>query len=212
MEGARANWALSIYLICVIILTSLFGIRQAVALTKPQICLLEEMNVRTMYKLSEIKELMKLVDSTSIQHLEIENENGKISIRKPDVPAASVPHASAAAVQQHSYIAAQPAPAAPQAVPAQAAQPEVKAELAANENLHRIVSPMVGTFYAAPSPEAPDFVKAGDTVKEKSVVCIIEAMKLMNEIEAEVNGQIVEVLAENGQLVEYGQPLFLVKR
>lgn len=161
-----------------------------------------------MYKISEIKELMKLVDSTSIQHLEIENEHGKISIRKPDAPA-SVPYAAATAVQQPAYIAAPPA-AAQQ--PAPAAQPEVKAEQASNENLHRIVSPMVGTFYAAPSPGAPDFVKAGDSVKEKTVVCIVEAMKLMNEIEAEVSGQIVEILAENGQLVEYGQPLFLVKR
>ena len=80
-----------------------------------------------------------------------------------------------------------------------------------SDDLHRIVSPMVGTFYSAPSPDAAPFVKAGDSVKEKTVVCIVEAMKLMNEIEAEVKGEIVEVLVENGQLVEYGQPLFLVK-
>jgi acetyl-CoA carboxylase biotin carboxyl carrier protein len=166
------------------------------------------MNVQVMYKLSEIKELMKLVDSTSIQHLEIENENGKISIRKPD--AASVSYVSAAVPLQQTYAAAPQAPA--QGVPAQAAPFEPKTEAAAIDDLHRIVSPMVGTFYAAPSPGTPDFVKPGDAVKEKTVVCIVEAMKLMNEIEAEVNGQIVEVLAENGQLVEYGQPLFLVKR
>jgi len=164
-----------------------------------------------MFKLSEIKELMKLVDSTSIQHLEIENEHGKISIRKPDAPAAMIaPTATVSA--QPAYIPA--APAAPQAAPAPAAAPAAPTAPAAEpaDNLHRIVSPMVGTFYAAPSPGAPAFAKVGDVVNEKTVVCIVEAMKLMNEIEAEVSGQIVEVLVENGQLVEYGQPLFLVKR
>ena len=79
------------------------------------------------------------------------------------------------------------------------------------ENLHKIVSPMVGTFYRAPSPTATPFINVGDHVHEKSAVCIIEAMKLMNEIEAEVKGEIVQILVENGQLVEYGQPLFLVR-
>jgi acetyl-CoA carboxylase biotin carboxyl carrier protein len=70
---------------------------------------------------------------------------------------------------------------------------------------------MVGTFYRAPAPDADPYVKEGDTIQKDTVVCIVEAMKLMNEIEAEVNGTIVKVLVENGQLVEYGQPLFLVK-
>ena len=78
-------------------------------------------------------------------------------------------------------------------------------------NLHKITSPMVGTFYASPTPEADVYVKAGSVVTKDSIVCIVEAMKLFNEIEAEVNGEIVEILAKNGQLVEYGQPLFLVK-
>jgi len=162
-----------------------------------------------MYKLSEIKELIRLVDSTSIQHLEIENENGKISIKKPEPQMAQVAALPTAAVSAQHVFAPAPAPAAPQAA-APAAPAAEPADRAAD--LHPIVSPMVGTFYAAPAPDAPPFVKAGDAVKEKTVVCIVEAMKLMNEIEAEVNGQIVEVLAENGQLVEYGQPLFLVKR
>ncbi|TLS52996.1 acetyl-CoA carboxylase biotin carboxyl carrier protein [Paenibacillus antri] len=161
-----------------------------------------------MYKLNEIKELIRLVDSTSIQHLEIENENGKISIKKPEAPAVHVTsHPTAAVSAQHAFVPAAPAPAAPQAPAAPAPAQEER-----NADLHPIVSPMVGTFYAAPSPDAQPFVKAGDAVKEKTIVCIVEAMKLMNEIEAEVSGQIVEVLAENGQLVEYGQPLFLVKR
>ena len=79
-------------------------------------------------------------------------------------------------------------------------------------SLHKIVSPMVGTFYRAPAPDTDPYVQVGDRVQENTVVCIVEAMKLMNEIEAEVTGEIVEVLAENGQLVEYGQPLFLVKK
>ena len=162
-----------------------------------------------MYKLNEIKELIRLVDSTSIQHLEIENENGKISIKKPDAPAVLAAAQPTATVSAQQVAPAAPAPAAaPQPSPAPAPAPAAETR----SDLHPIVSPMVGTFYAAPSPDAPAFVKAGDAVKEKSIVCIVEAMKLMNEIEAEVSGQIVEVLAENGQLVEYGQPLFLVKR
>ncbi|MDP4156974.1 MAG: acetyl-CoA carboxylase biotin carboxyl carrier protein, partial [Bacillota bacterium] len=78
-------------------------------------------------------------------------------------------------------------------------------------DLHKITSPMVGTFYASPSPDADAYVKVGSKVSKDSIVCIVEAMKLFNEIEAEVNGEIVEVLAKDGQLVEYGQPLFLVK-
>ncbi len=164
-----------------------------------------------MYKLNEIKELIRLVDSTSIQHLEIENENGKISIRKPDAPAIHVAAPQTAAVSAQQLLApAAPAQAAPQPSAPPASAPAAAEER--NADLHPIVSPMVGTFYAAPSPDAPPFVKAGDAVKEKTIVCIVEAMKLMNEIEAEVSGQIVEVLAQNGQLVEYGQPLFLVKR
>ena len=89
--------------------------------------------------------------------------------------------------------------------------PTASEEKEDDTDLHRIVSPMVGTFYQAPSPDSEPYVKVGDRVDEKSVVCIVEAMKLMNEIEAEVKGEIVEVLVENGQLVEYGQPLFLVK-
>ncbi|MFB5675466.1 acetyl-CoA carboxylase biotin carboxyl carrier protein [Paenibacillus terreus] len=161
-----------------------------------------------MFKLSEIKELIKLVDETSVQELEIENEGARLMIRKPgksEVVTVQAPTAApvyAAASQAIvSSPAAQPQPAA--AAVDQAAEPA--------SNLHKIVSPMVGTFYRASSPDAAPFVSAGDRVGEKTTVCIIEAMKLMNEIEAEVKGEIVEVLAENGQLVEYGQPLFLVK-
>lgn len=163
-----------------------------------------------MFKLSEIKELVKLIDQTSVQELEIENEGARLHIRKPgktevvNVQAAPITHTySAVPVAEQQAPAPQPA--------AQPAALEAAAPKAPAVDLHQIVSPMVGTFYSAPSPEAAPFVKVGDRVTEKSVVCILEAMKLMNELEAEVKGEIVEVLVANGQLVEYGQPLFLVK-
>lgn len=159
-----------------------------------------------MFKLSEIKELIKLVDQTSLQELEIENEGSRLLIRKPNHTEQVVVTAAPVA---HAYAPA-PAPSAP--APAAAANiPAAEKPAAADSGLHTIVSPMVGTFYEAPSPGAAPFVSKGSSVKEKTIVCILEAMKLMNEIEAEVKGEIVEVLVENGQLVEYGQPLFLVK-
>ncbi|GAB2692958.1 acetyl-CoA carboxylase biotin carboxyl carrier protein [Paenibacillus thermoaerophilus] len=163
-----------------------------------------------MFKISEIKELVKLLDQTSVQELEIEHEGSRLTIRKPSKsePVVIPVQQAAPVYQQAPAVVQAPAPSAPAAQPVAEASAPAKA---AADNLHRIVSPMVGTFYRAPSPGAPAFVSVGDRVNEKTVVCIIEAMKLMNEIEAEVKGEIVEVLVENGQLVEYGQPLFLVK-
>lgn len=166
-----------------------------------------------MFKLSEIKELIKLLDQTSSVHeLEIESEGMKLAIRKPDRP-----EADGTAVQATPYaypFAPVPQPQSPQqfAPPVASEVPAPQQQASSAEGaLHKIVSPMVGTFYSAASPETPSFVNVGDRVNEKSTVCIIEAMKLMNELEAEVKGEIVSVLAENGQLVEYGQPLFLVR-
>ncbi|RAV00974.1 acetyl-CoA carboxylase biotin carboxyl carrier protein [Paenibacillus sp. YN15] len=160
-----------------------------------------------MFKLSEIKELIRLVDQSNLQELEIQNEGYKLYLKKPGVTE------SLLVTHTPAYQAA-PAPAAVSAEavrsePAQEKESQAKQE--EEGQLHRIVSPMVGTYYYAPTPDAPPFVKAGDRVTEKTVVCIVEAMKLMNEIEAEVKGEIVQVLVENGQLVEYGQPLFLVR-
>jgi acetyl-CoA carboxylase biotin carboxyl carrier protein len=155
-----------------------------------------------MFKLSEIKELIKLVDQTSIHELEIENEGVKLAIRKPGrTEVVNLQHAPIA----HTYL-----PTAPMA-PVTAVQADQGPAAADTSHLHRITSPMVGTFYSSPSPDAAPFVNVGDRVSDKSVVCILEAMKLMNPLEAEVKGEIVEILAENGQLVEFGQPLFLVK-
>lgn len=167
-----------------------------------------------MLKVQEIRELIKLVDQSSIDEFVYENEGSKIQMKKNAA-------ATVASVQPVIQTAAPVAPAI-QSVPVQEVTPavavkEVTQETAKPEagadvsNLHKITSPMVGTFYASPTPDSDIYVKTGSKVSKDSIVCIVEAMKLFNEIEAEVNGEIVEVLVKNGQLVEYGQPLFLVK-
>jgi acetyl-CoA carboxylase biotin carboxyl carrier protein len=92
-----------------------------------------------------------------------------------------------------------------------ATKPEMKIDESKSENLHEVKSPMVGTFYSSPSPDADPYVKVGTEVKQGSVICIIEAMKLMNEIESEVKGKVVKILAQNAQAVEYNQTLFLIE-
>ncbi|MCM3762750.1 acetyl-CoA carboxylase biotin carboxyl carrier protein [Alkalihalobacillus oceani] len=166
-----------------------------------------------MLKVQEIKELIRALDQSDLDELKFEQDGTKLVLKKQQ----AVP------VQVHAPAAA-PAPAAVSQPPVKQVESEVSAtpapttekaavsESKANDDkLHTITSPMVGTFYAAPSPDADPYVATGDQVKEESVVCIVEAMKLMNEIEAEVNGKIVDILAENGELVEYGQPLFVVE-
>ncbi|MBN6186018.1 acetyl-CoA carboxylase biotin carboxyl carrier protein [Aneurinibacillus sp. BA2021] len=170
-----------------------------------------------MLKIHEIREIIKLVDQSGITEFKIEEDGTKVSIKKgnvvnvsqPVVEMVQVPQA-APAVQQAAPAPAPKAEAAPQAAPAPKAEPAA-AEAVDEAGLHKITSPMVGTFYKAGEPGAAPFVQAGDKIKSDTVVCIVEAMKLFNEIEAEVTGEIVKVLAEDGQLVEYGQPLFLVK-
>lgn len=161
-----------------------------------------------MFKIQEIREIIKLVDSSSIDEFVYEVEGAKVKLKKNGVvvteAVAPKKEVAAPVVQQ----------AAPVAAPVKAEEPPVAAPAAPTNNdpsLHKIVSPMVGTFYAAPNPESPAYVSVGDKVGDESIVCIVEAMKLFNEIEAEVKGEIVEVLVKDGELVEYGQPLFLVK-
>jgi acetyl-CoA carboxylase biotin carboxyl carrier protein len=165
-----------------------------------------------MFKLSEIKELIKLIDQSTLQELEIENEGSRLLIRKPNKTESVI--VSAAPVQ-HAYSPAIPAAVhAPQInnpAPEAISDAQNAKQKQADPILHTIVSPMVGTFYQSSSPGTPPFINVGSKVSEKTVVCIIEAMKLMNEIEAEIKGEIVDILVQNGQLVEYGQPLFLVK-
>ncbi|SFU89924.1 acetyl-CoA carboxylase biotin carboxyl carrier protein [Alicyclobacillus macrosporangiidus] len=168
-----------------------------------------------MLKIGEIRELIRLLDDTSLAEIRIETEDMKLLLKKPDIPAVA-PQAAVPAMPAASPQPAVPAPAEPAAAPTAAPSAPAAApapELAEDEaNIHIIKSPMVGTFYRAPAPDAPPYVEVGTKVTEKTVVCIVEAMKLMNEIEAEVSGEVVAVLAENGQLVEYGQPLFKIKR
>jgi acetyl-CoA carboxylase biotin carboxyl carrier protein len=162
-----------------------------------------------MFKLSEIKELIKLIDQSSLQELEIENEGSRLLIRKPNKTESLI--VSAAPMQQ-SYAPMLPTAAhQPLAPSLETIANTDNSKKETDSTLHKIVSPMVGTFYQSSSPGSAPFVSVGSKVGDKTVVCIVEAMKLMNEIEAEVKGEIVEILVENGQLVEYGQPLFLVK-
>lgn len=149
--------------------------------------------------IDKISALLALMKENDVVEMELEEGDFSVALRKQGAFIGQ-------AVAAPAMIAAQPAAPAPAAAPAASAQPEI------DPGLHQIKSPIVGTFYRAPAPEAPPFVQQGDTVRKDSVVCIIEAMKIMNEIRAEVDGVIEKVLVESGEPVEYGQPLFLVKR
>ena len=155
--------------------------------------------------LRKLKSLIDLVSEANISELEITEAEGKIRIVKAD------PHPAAAAqtVYMHAPAAAPAALAA--AHVAAAAAPAAAASEPAAETGHLVKSPMVGTFYAAATPGAKPFVEIGTEVKEGQVLCIIEAMKIMNEIEADVAGRVTRILVENGQAVEFGQPLFALE-
>ncbi|MCO6510919.1 MAG: acetyl-CoA carboxylase biotin carboxyl carrier protein [Aridibacter famidurans] len=151
--------------------------------------------------MDELRELAKLVDEHGFTDFEFENEKIRVRLGKSTIV----------------HHAAPVAPAHPAPYEAPAAQPAAQAAESAPEadeddGLHKITSPIVGTFYRAPSPEKPPYVKEGDTVSPDSVVCIVEAMKLMNEIQAEISGEIVKVYVANAQPVEFGQPLFGIKK
>ena len=144
--------------------------------------------------LKEIKELIALMRKNDLSVFKMEKEGFKITLKK--------------GTDFQPVITTTAAPAAPAAAPAVAA---VSAPDAAAASLREIASPMVGTFYATASPDAPPYVAVGQEVTEDTVVCIIEAMKVMNEIKAEVRGVIAEVVAENGKPVQFGQALFKVR-
>ncbi|WP_186011384.1 acetyl-CoA carboxylase biotin carboxyl carrier protein [Burkholderia gladioli] len=153
--------------------------------------------------LRKLKTLIDLVSESGISELEVTEGEGKVRIVK-NAPPVYVQPASGYAPQ---VGAPAPAAAAPLegAAPAAAAAPAPTAPQG-----HVVTSPMVGTFYRAPSPGADPFVQVGDTVKEGQTICIIEAMKLLNEIESDKAGVVKEILVENGQAVEYGQPLYVI--
>ncbi|UOP05298.1 acetyl-CoA carboxylase biotin carboxyl carrier protein [Conchiformibius kuhniae] len=155
--------------------------------------------------LRKLKKLIDLVEESGIAEIEVTEGEEKVRITRtvaaPAAPAHTVYAAAPAPV-------AAPAAAAPSAAPVQAAAP---AAPAARDLSNAQKSPMVGTFYRAPSPSSPPFVEVGQTVKAGDTLCIIEAMKLMNEIEAETSGVVKEILVENGTPVEYGEPLFIIE-
>lgn len=159
--------------------------------------------------LDQIRELLTVVSSTDVTELTIEFGDQRITVKKapPVMGQDSAPKPIMVKTETASA-----APAVVQKPPT--VTPEVRAEAPASveekNGYVEITSPMVGTFYRAPSPESPSFVQIGDRVNIGQTVCIIEAMKLMNDMPSEVSGKIVKVLAENGTTVEYGQPLFLV--
>ena len=162
-------------------------------------------------KLEELRELVDFLKANGIAEFDMEQDDLKVRIKFAGAPAAAAAPTGGIDLAQLSRLMAS-APAAPTAAPAHAA-PSAAAELAAEmeEKLHEVKSPIVGTFYESPSPGAPSFVKIGDQVEVGQVLCIVEAMKLMNEIESDVAGEVVRRIASSGQPVEYGQPLFAIR-
>ncbi|AFY70387.1 biotin carboxyl carrier protein [Thalassoporum mexicanum PCC 7367] len=153
------------------------------------------------FSLEQLRELIKILDQTDISELTLESGDLRLNIRKNDQKMVQVaPIATAPAIEMAANI---PVAAPPAATPP-APEPEVE------NNWEEITSPMVGTFYRAPAPGEPAFAEVGDPIGKGQTVCIIEAMKLMNEIESEVSGKIVEILVDNAQPVEYGQVLMRI--
>lgn len=149
--------------------------------------------------LRKLKTLIDLVSESNVSELEITEAEGKVRIVK------SAP-ASAASPVTYSMA---PSPVAPPVVPAVEVAPAAAAP--AQPVGHTVKSPMVGTFYRASSPGAKAFVEIGDTIKEGETICIVEAMKILNEIEADKSGTVTQILVDNGQAVEYGQPLYVIE-
>ncbi|MGI8787016.1 MAG: acetyl-CoA carboxylase biotin carboxyl carrier protein [Pyrinomonadaceae bacterium] len=153
--------------------------------------------------MDELRELATLVNENGFTDFEFENANIRVRLSKNPAP-------------QMFQATPQYAPSfAPASAPTQSAQTQTETastETTADEGLHQITSPIVGTFYRSPSPDKEPYVKEGSNVSPDTIVCIVEAMKLMNEIEAEVSGEIVKVYVESGQPVEFGQPLFGIRK
>jgi acetyl-CoA carboxylase biotin carboxyl carrier protein len=158
--------------------------------------------------LNYLKKLIKMLDSSSLAEIEIEEEGLKIKLSKPrprfsqNIPTVQLPN----------YFEQNPQARNPQEIQTEQKTEEKKEDITKSDNIVEVRSPMVGTFYSAPSPDAEAYVKVGSEINAGSTICIIEAMKLMNEIESEVSGKVVKILVENGHAVEYDQPLFLIEK
>jgi acetyl-CoA carboxylase biotin carboxyl carrier protein len=157
-----------------------------------------------MFKFEELCELIRLVGTTGVACVEIEHAGGRLRIDGATPVAAAAPAAQAAPAPA-ATAEAQPAAASREGAGAPAA------EGAAADDLHYVTSPIVGTFYRAPNPDAEPYVKVGDVVDGGHTLCIVEAMKLMNEIESDVAGTIVKVFPDNAQPVEFGERLFAIR-
>jgi acetyl-CoA carboxylase biotin carboxyl carrier protein len=163
-----------------------------------------------MFKINEIKELIRTVDRSTIGELTIKGDNNQqITITK-QMNVGQVIYSG----EIQELANPNPTPVKTEAAPVKNQEPPVQQPHVTNvddTSTKTITAPMVGTFYSSPSPESDPYVRIGDQISEDTVLCIVEAMKLMNELEAEISGEVVDILVKNGQLVEYGQPLFLVK-
>ncbi|GEB32324.1 acetyl-CoA carboxylase biotin carboxyl carrier protein [Brevibacillus sp. FSL K6-0770] len=174
-----------------------------------------------MFSIYELRELVKLLEQTDIESIDVSDDESRLRIKRrtagqtASVAAVTAPTLPAVTAKPASSVVNLPQKAGTQPLqtePVATKRQEATAHPAEKtENLHKITSPMVGTFYAASAEDAPPYVAVHDRVEPSSIVCIVEAMKLFNEIEAEVKGEIVSILVQNGQLVDHGQPLFLVK-
>jgi acetyl-CoA carboxylase biotin carboxyl carrier protein len=163
-------------------------------------------------KLNELRELVEFLKANDIAEFDMEQDDLKVRIKFAGEPAVAAAPTGGIDLAQLSRLMAS-APAASAATPVHAVAPAASAAVPApvEEALHEVKSPIVGTFYESPSPGAESFVKIGDQVEVGQVLCIVEAMKLMNEIEADVAGEVVKRIATSGQPVEYGQPLFAIR-
>lgn len=161
--------------------------------------------------IQEIRQLIRIVEKSGIDELELEEEGRKIRIRKNQNNVVVASPQNGASVQYALPPAGTeaPPPATPASAPAETASGESAAD---SDKYYEVRSPMVGTFYRAPAPDAAPYVEVGDTVSPGQTLCIIEAMKLMNEIQSEVSGKIAKILVENAQPVEYNQVLFLIEK
>ncbi|WP_216829440.1 acetyl-CoA carboxylase biotin carboxyl carrier protein [Alkalihalobacterium elongatum] len=169
-----------------------------------------------MLKIQDIKELIRVIDKSTIDYVKVEQDGTKLTIKRNTNQAISTSTTVSTPALQENVQKIQPEVAKPvdtekTVVTEKTIETTVQPEAKVEDNYMTIKSPMVGTFYAAPAPDAEPYIKTGDHVNESTIVCIVEAMKLMNELEAEVKGKVVEILVQNGELVEYGQPLFVVQ-
>jgi acetyl-CoA carboxylase biotin carboxyl carrier protein len=160
-------------------------------------------------KLEELRELVEFLKANGIAEFDMEQDDLKVRIKFAGEPAAASGGGFDIAQLSRLMGSASAAPAAAPVSSGKSAAAELASEL--EEKLHEVKSPIVGTFYESPSPGAPPFVKIGDQVEVGQVLCIVEAMKLMNEIEADVAGEVVKRIASSGQPVEYGQALFAIR-